>query len=134
MQLVENGRKEYDLGNTREVCILVDRVGSGKKNQDIGLLRELLPILQTHYPQTVGAIYIAPINMVVRVPLHLNSLLPMCPSTRHRKDDQKAGLVRDLLPRAADTLPSDCRCFDTVCDRQDCSDALSFSSSSSSGS
>jgi hypothetical protein len=66
IQLLERGRLEYGLGLTTESCIIVDRVGSGKKNQDIALVQELLPTMQTHYPGTVGAILIAPINVVVR--------------------------------------------------------------------
>jgi hypothetical protein len=65
IQLLEKGRAEYGLGMTTESCIIVDRVGSGKKNQDIALVQELVPTMQTHYPGTVGVILIAPINVVV---------------------------------------------------------------------
>ena len=33
--------------------MIVDRVGSGLKNQDLPLLRELVPVILNHYPYTV---------------------------------------------------------------------------------
>ena len=47
--------------------MLVDRIGSGLKNQDPALLRVLIPVLLNHYPYMTGAVYIAPSSGVFNV-------------------------------------------------------------------
>jgi len=75
VQRVEQGRKKYGLGKNVQACVVVDRIGSGLKNQDPALLRELLPCFTTHFPGIVGNIYIAPVNNVFFFVWSLLSLL-----------------------------------------------------------
>ena len=75
IRLIEQARRRYSLGVRSQACVLVDRVGSGLANQDPGLLRDMLPVFQRHYPGLVGAVYIAPINLVFYVIWQIASLL-----------------------------------------------------------
>ena len=50
-----------------KVVLLVDRVGSGLGNQDPTIVRALAPIIQEHYPQLLGKVYVAPVNTVLWV-------------------------------------------------------------------
>jgi len=63
----ERAIKMYKLGRETESAVIVDRVGSGLKNQDIPLLQEILPVILNHYPYTVGAVYIAPVNAAFNI-------------------------------------------------------------------
>jgi len=63
----ERATKMYKLGRETESAVIVDRVGSGLKNQDLPLLRELLPVILNHYPYTVGAVYVAPVNAAFNI-------------------------------------------------------------------
>lgn len=46
------------------VAIIVDRTGSGVRNQDPRLLRFLLPPLIKHYPSSLQRAYVGPVNAV----------------------------------------------------------------------
>lgn len=59
----------------KQVAILVDRVGSGRKNQDPTVLRALSPIIADHYPLLIGRVYIAPVNTVLFIIWRLVSLI-----------------------------------------------------------
>jgi hypothetical protein len=71
----------------------------------VPLLRELLPTLQKHYPQTISKIYIAPINTVFFLIWSVAQLL-FDEDTRERvrliKGDIKAELLKDFQ---AEVLP-----------------------------
>jgi len=59
----------------KQVAILVDRVGSGRKNQDPTVLRALSPIIADHFPLLIGRVYIAPVNTVLFIIWRLVSLI-----------------------------------------------------------
>ncbi len=63
---MEEGRKRFGLGKDVAATIIIDRVGSGLKNQDPALLRVLIPCFTQHYPGVIGRIVVAPVNNVVR--------------------------------------------------------------------
>ena len=48
------------------VALIVDRTGSGLRNQDPTLLRALLPPLTRHFPYALHRAYVAPVNVVFR--------------------------------------------------------------------
>ena len=48
------------------VALIVDRTGSGLRNQDPALLRALLPPLTKHFPYALHRAYVAPVNVVFR--------------------------------------------------------------------
>jgi hypothetical protein len=100
-QVVEKGTRDYGIGKTCQGSFIVDRIGSGAKNQDVPLLRELLPTLQKHYPQTISKIYIAPINTVFFLIWSVAQLL-FDEDTRERvkliKGDIKVELLKDFQP------------------------------------
>ncbi|EKX44628.1 hypothetical protein GUITHDRAFT_163507 [Guillardia theta CCMP2712] len=60
---------------SKQVVILVDRVGSGLSNQDPTVLRELVPVIQNHYPQLIGRVFIAPVNKVLWIIWRIVSLI-----------------------------------------------------------
>merc|ERR1719326_1461302 len=60
IQQTERAIAQYDIGRTTESIVVVDRIGSGLKNQDPALLRVLIPVILNHYPYQVGAVYVAP--------------------------------------------------------------------------
>lgn len=95
-QVVERGTLEYGIGLTCQGSFIVDRVGSGAKNQDVALLKELLPTLQKHYPQTISKIYIAPINTVFFFIWSIAQLL-FDEDTRSRVCLVKGDIGRELL-------------------------------------
>lgn len=45
-----------------QVTLLVDRVGSGLRNQEPGLVRAVVPVLQEHYPEMLSVAHVAPVN------------------------------------------------------------------------
>ena len=51
-------------GGTAGVALIVDRRGSGLRNQDPALLRALLPALTKNFPYSLHTAYVAPINVV----------------------------------------------------------------------
>eukprot|EP00288_Rhodomonas_lens_P012558 CAMPEP_0177708658 /NCGR_PEP_ID=MMETSP0484_2-20121128/10394_1 /TAXON_ID=354590 /ORGANISM="Rhodomonas lens, Strain RHODO" /LENGTH=782 /DNA_ID=CAMNT_0019220237 /DNA_START=11 /DNA_END=2359 /DNA_ORIENTATION=- len=61
-QQTERAIVQYKLGKERECMVLVDRIGSGLKNQDPALLNELVPVILNHYPYVVGQVYVAPVS------------------------------------------------------------------------
>ena len=63
----ERAIEQYGIGTAAESVVLVDRIGSGLKNQDPALLRVLIPVILNHYPYTVGAVYVAPTSSVFNV-------------------------------------------------------------------
>jgi len=72
VHLCEWARRKHP---TKQVVILVDRVGSGLSNQDPTVLRELVPVIQNHYPQLVGRVCIAPVNKVLWIIWRIVSLI-----------------------------------------------------------
>ena len=48
------------------IALIVDRTGSGLRNQDPTLLRALLPPLTKHFPYALHRAYVAPVNIVFR--------------------------------------------------------------------
>jgi len=60
----EKTRIRNGLGVDRQSCVIVERIGSGHKNQDPALLKVLLPTVLNHYPMYIGDVYIAPISTV----------------------------------------------------------------------
>jgi hypothetical protein len=48
------------------IALIVDRTGSGLRNQDPTLLRALLPPLTKHFPYALHGAYVAPVNVVFR--------------------------------------------------------------------
>ena len=101
VRVVEAARRKYGLGVRTEACVLIDRVGSGLGNQDPGLLRVMVPLLQRHYPGVVGAVYVAPVNPVFYVVWAIASLL-LEAETRERvhllTGDYSAALLEVLPP------------------------------------
>ncbi len=75
IKTLEQGRVDYGLGYKCQAAVVVDRVGSGLKNQDPALLRVLLPCFTTHFPGVIGNIYIAPVNNIFYAIWSLVSLL-----------------------------------------------------------
>jgi hypothetical protein len=75
IKTLEQGRKDFGLGISCQAAVVVDRIGSGLKNQDPALLRVLLPCFTTHFPGVVGNIYIAPVNSVFYAIWSLVSIL-----------------------------------------------------------
>ena len=67
IQQTEKARLQYRLGVEVQSVVVVDRVGSGLKNQDPALLKVLLPVIVDHYPEYVGFAYVAPISTVFNV-------------------------------------------------------------------
>jgi hypothetical protein len=67
IQQTERAIEQYGIGTTAESIVLVDRIGSGLKNQDPALLRVLIPVILNHYPYSVGAVYVAPTSGVFNV-------------------------------------------------------------------
>ena len=67
IQQTERARLQYGLGTEVQSIVVVDRIGSGLKNQDPALLRVLLPVIVEHYPEYVGSVYVAPISLVFNV-------------------------------------------------------------------
>jgi hypothetical protein len=67
IQQTERARLQYRLGTEVQSIVIVDRIGSGLKNQDPALLKVLLPVIVEHYPEYVGFVYVAPISVVFNV-------------------------------------------------------------------
>jgi hypothetical protein len=67
IQQTERARLQYGLGTEVQSIVIVDRIGSGLKNQDPALLKVLLPVIVDHYPEYVGFVYVAPISVVFNV-------------------------------------------------------------------
>ncbi len=67
IQQTERARLQYGLGTEVQSIVIVDRIGSGLKNQDPALLKVLLPVIVEHYPEVVGYVYVAPISLVFNV-------------------------------------------------------------------
>ena len=67
IQQTERARLQYGLGTEVQSIVIVDRIGSGLKNQDPALLKVLLPVIVDHYPEVVGYVYVAPISLVFNV-------------------------------------------------------------------
>lgn len=44
--------------------MIYDRNSAGRKNMDIKLIKNLLPVIQTHFPEMIEKIYIFPVNWV----------------------------------------------------------------------
>jgi len=63
-QLLEVARREWGLGVGLPICALVDRHQSTRKNYDRALLLEVLPNFQEYYPELLGTVYIAPVNLL----------------------------------------------------------------------
>ena len=106
IKTVEQGRKDFGLGRSCQAAVVVDRIGSGLKNQDPALLRVLLPAFTTHFPGIVGNIYIAPVNTVFYAIWSLVSLL-LDPETRDSvrllKKESKTDAL--LMEMDASSLP-----------------------------
>jgi len=49
----------------KQVVVLVDRVGSGLKNQDPTVLRAIAPLIANHFPQLIGRVDVAPVSPVL---------------------------------------------------------------------
>ena len=64
IQQTEKARIQYRLGIEVQSIVIVDRIGSGLKNQDPALLKVLLPVIVDHYPEYVGLAYVAPISTI----------------------------------------------------------------------
>jgi len=62
IQKLEEGREKFGIGLETKVSVLVDRVGSGIKNQDPLLAREIIPVLRELYPELLAGVWIAPVN------------------------------------------------------------------------
>ena len=107
IQQTERAIAQYDIGRTTESIVVVDRIGSGLKNQDPALLRLLIPVILNHYPYQVGAVYVAPTSGVFNVIWAvLKQLLTEDARTRFILINKK-GLTETLLETiAADVLPS----------------------------
>lgn len=45
-----------------QVTLLVDRVGSGLRNQEPGLVGAVVSVLQEHYPEMLSVAHVAPVN------------------------------------------------------------------------
>lgn len=48
----------------RRLLMIYDRNSAGRKNMDIKLIKNLLPVIQTHFPEMIEKIYIFPVNWV----------------------------------------------------------------------
>jgi len=114
IKTLEEGRKKYGLGSRVQAAVVVDRVGSGMKNQDPALLRVLIPCFTTHFPGVVGNIYIAPVNAVFYAVWSLVSLL-LDPVTREsvkllKKETKTEELLQVMDASSLPTnLGGDCR-------------------------
>jgi hypothetical protein len=100
IKTLEQGRVDYGLGYKVQAAVVVDRVGSGLKNQDPALLRVLLPCFTTHFPGVIGNIYIAPVNNSFYAIWSLVSLL-LDPDTRAcvkllKKESKTEQLLEDM--------------------------------------
>jgi hypothetical protein len=62
LSLLEKGRRDFGLGHSCQVTLLVDRVDSGLRNQEPSLVGEIVPLLQAHYPNTLSVAHVAPVN------------------------------------------------------------------------
>ena len=91
------------------ITIVVDRTGSGLRNQDPALLKELLPPLTRHFPYALHCAYIAPINVVFWAIWSVVKLvLPSRVTARFtllRGDDWRETLAEKLGPSVAERLP-----------------------------
>ena len=81
------------------ITIVVDRTGSGLRNQDPALLKELLPPLTRRFPYSL---HCAPGLRVHRTELVLSMVLP---SRVLRGDDRREKLAEKLGPSVAERLP-----------------------------
>jgi len=100
IKTLEQGRVDYGLGYKCQAAVVVDRVGSGLKNQDPALLRVLLPCFTTHFPGVIGNIYIAPVNNIFYAIWSLVSLL-LDTDTRNsvkllKKESKTEQLLEDM--------------------------------------
>ena len=91
------------------VTLIVDRRGSGLRNQDPALLRALLPPLTRHFPYSLHMAYVAPINVVFWAIWAVARLaLPRAVTQRFMLlsgDDWRAQLDEALGPVVAARLP-----------------------------
>lgn len=91
------------------VSIIVDRQGSGLRNQDPALLRVLLPPLTRHFPFALHRAYVAPINPVFwAIWAIARALLPSKVTERFTLftgDDWRERLEEELGPTVAARLP-----------------------------
>ena len=64
MHRAELARRERGVGDGPggQVAVVIDRSRSGVRNQDPRLVADLLPCLLSHYPELLGAVYVAPVN------------------------------------------------------------------------
>jgi len=121
-QQTERAMVQYKLGRERECIVLVDRIGSGLKNQDPALLRELVPVILNHYPYLVGAVYVAPISPVFNVIWGILKTFLDAESQQRFilcKGDYTATL-KDFIPNEvlSDTLGGDLNVTSWLLDRQ----------------
>ena len=96
----------YRVGTQVESTVVVDRIGSGLKNQDPALLRILIPVILNHYPYQVGCVYVAPTSGVFNIIWAvLKQLLPEDARQRFRLIDKKtlAETLKETI--GADVLP-----------------------------
>ena len=91
------------------VSIIVDRTGSGLRNQDPVLLRYLLPPLVTNFPFALHRAYVAPVNVVFySIWTVVRYLLPAPIRRRFRLlsgRDWRRQLAEEVGPRVAARLP-----------------------------
>ena len=100
-----DGNDDAESPGRGAVTLIVDRTGSGLRNQDPTLLRELLPALTRHFPYSLHRAYVAPVNIVFWAIWSIaRVLLPPRVSERFtllRGDDWQAQLADELGPTVA---------------------------------
>jgi len=91
------------------ITLIVDRQGSGLRNQDPALLRALLPPLTRHFPYSLHRAYVAPVNVVFYAIWKVARLvLPKAVTDRFtllRGADWKQRLREELGPEVSARLP-----------------------------
>ena len=96
------GKDDAESPGRGAVTLIVDRTGSGLRNQDPTLLRELLPALTRHFPYSLHRAYVAPVNIVFWAIWSVaRVLLPTRVSERFtllRGDDWQEQLANELGP------------------------------------
>ncbi|CAM9280692.1 unnamed protein product [Chrysoparadoxa australica] len=60
--LMEQARHEVGVGKELQINLVLDRKGVAFKNQDPGLLRKVLPLVNKAYPEILNMCFVAPSN------------------------------------------------------------------------
>ena len=98
LYLVEKGRREFSLGQSTQITMLVDRKDGGLKNQDPFVVVALVPLLQQHFPGCLKRTFIAPVNFIFQFIWKIFAFV-LAPDTAQRVQLLSQAEEKEVLPK-----------------------------------